>query len=168
MGWENEPLKKRYFNFIGHFHSQKRMWVGKIGYNWIRPCVDNAFEPIAEKFSLKIIFFWLWKWPLKLKYLFFRGSFSQPTFKSKWVGEPDYASGAKNTTPVGAKIEKLSNEGIRRKHVVRSNGPKITLLERPKVFSEVSCHIWICLTPGPWRTECIRKNCRNFINGKVG
>ena len=31
------------------------MWVGKIGYNWNRPCVDNAFEPIAEKFSPKII-----------------------------------------------------------------------------------------------------------------
>ena len=55
VGWENEPLKKRYFNFKGHFHSQKRMWVGKIGYNWNRPCVDNAFEPIAEKFSPKII-----------------------------------------------------------------------------------------------------------------
>ena len=36
------------------------------------------------------ILFWLWKWPLKLKYLFFGGSFSQPTFKSKWVGETDY------------------------------------------------------------------------------
>ena len=31
------------------------MWVGKIGYNWNHPCVDNAFEPIAEKFSPKII-----------------------------------------------------------------------------------------------------------------
>ena len=28
--------------------------------------------------------------PPKLKYGFFRGSFSQPTSKSKWVGEPDY------------------------------------------------------------------------------
>ena len=28
--------------------------------------------------------------PPKLKYDFFRGSFSQPTSKSKWVGEPDY------------------------------------------------------------------------------
>ena len=27
--------------------------------------------------------------PPKLKYGFFRGSFSQPTSKSKWVGEPD-------------------------------------------------------------------------------
>ena len=35
------------------------------------------------------IIFWLWKWPLKLKYLFFRGSFSQPTSRIKWVGEPD-------------------------------------------------------------------------------
>ena len=31
------------------------MWVGKIGYNWNHPCVDNTFEPIAEKFSPKII-----------------------------------------------------------------------------------------------------------------
>ena len=31
------------------------MWVGKIGYIWYRPCVDNAFEPIAENFSPKII-----------------------------------------------------------------------------------------------------------------
>ena len=28
------------------------------------------------------ILFWLWKWPLKLKYLFFRVSFSRLTFKS--------------------------------------------------------------------------------------
>ena len=32
--------------------------------------------------------------PPKLKYCFFRGSFSQPTSKSKWVGEPDYARSA--------------------------------------------------------------------------
>ena len=35
------------------------------------------------------IFFWLWKWPSKLKSHFFRGSFSQPTSNIKWVGEPD-------------------------------------------------------------------------------
>ena len=34
-------------------------------------------------------FFWLWKWPSKLKSHFFRGSFSQPTSNIKWVGEPD-------------------------------------------------------------------------------
>ena len=32
----------------------------------------------------------LWKRPSKSKYLFFRGSFSQPTSRIKWVGEPDY------------------------------------------------------------------------------
>jgi len=31
----------------------------------------------------------LWKWPSKSKYLFFRASFSQPTSRIKWVGEPD-------------------------------------------------------------------------------
>ena len=35
------------------------------------------------------ILFWLWKWPLKLKYLFLGVCFSQPTSQSKWVGEPD-------------------------------------------------------------------------------
>ena len=34
-------------------------------------------------------FFWLRNWPSKLKSHFFRGSFSQPTSNSKWVGEPD-------------------------------------------------------------------------------
>ena len=33
----------------------------------------------------------LWKWPSKSKYLFFRASFSQPTSRIKWVGEPDYS-----------------------------------------------------------------------------
>ena len=37
-------------------------------------------------------FFWLWKWPSKLKSHFFRGSFSQPTSNIKWVGEPDYSA----------------------------------------------------------------------------
>ena len=31
----------------------------------------------------------LWKRPSKSKYLFFRGSFSQPTSRIKWVGDPD-------------------------------------------------------------------------------
>ena len=35
----------------------------------------------------------LWKWPSKSKYLFFRASFSQPTSRIKWVGEPDYSGG---------------------------------------------------------------------------
>ena len=33
--------------------------------------------------------FWPWKWASKLKSHFLKGSFSQPTFKGKWVGEPD-------------------------------------------------------------------------------
>ena len=55
VGWENEALKKRYFDFEGHFHSLRRMWVGKIGYSWNRPCVEKVLEPIRKKISPKII-----------------------------------------------------------------------------------------------------------------
>ena len=47
---------------------------------------------MTESNSVKFFnvdFFWLRNRPPKLKYHFFRGSFPQPTSKSKWVGEPD-------------------------------------------------------------------------------
>jgi len=56
------------------------------GKNWF--CAHRGFQ--INPFLPVQIFFSPWKWPSKLKYHFFKYSFSQPTSESKWVGEPDY------------------------------------------------------------------------------
>ena len=57
-----------------------RVIFGKFMHRWFLIC--------AQLGSYNVSF--LHYRPPKLKYGFFRGSFSQPTSKSKWVGEPDY------------------------------------------------------------------------------
>ena len=56
-----------------------RVIFGKFMHRWFQIC--------AQLGSCNVFF--LHYTPPKLKYCFFRGSFSQPTSKSKWVGEPD-------------------------------------------------------------------------------
>ena len=51
MGWENEPLKNRDFNFGGHFLSQNKVQAAKMGYIWNPLCVDNQFRPSLKKIS---------------------------------------------------------------------------------------------------------------------
>ena len=64
-------------------------------------CDENFHQIGTHLFSTHIRFqlypilpvpklFWPWKWASKLKSHFLKASFSQPTFKGKWVGEPDY------------------------------------------------------------------------------
>ena len=57
-----------------------RVIFGKFMHRWFQIC--------AQLGSFNVFF--SHHRPPKLKYCFFRGSFSQPTSKSKWVGEPDY------------------------------------------------------------------------------
>ena len=52
-----------------------------------RKFMHRWFQICAQLGSCNVSF--LHYRPPKLKYGFFRGSFSQPTSKSKWVGEPD-------------------------------------------------------------------------------
>ena len=59
-------------------------WPNSSIHTWIIP---NLSSFCHQKFC------WLKKWLSKLKSLFFRGSFSQPTSESKLVGEPDYSRG---------------------------------------------------------------------------
>ena len=54
---------------------------GRIGSSYMTE--SNSIE------LFNVGFFWLRNRPPKLKYHFFRGSFPQPTSKSKLVGEPD-------------------------------------------------------------------------------
>ena len=56
-----------------------RVIFGKFMHRWFQIC--------AQLGSFNVFF--SHHRPPKLKYCFFRGSFSQPTSKSKWVGEPD-------------------------------------------------------------------------------
>ena len=56
-----------------------RVIFGKFMHRWFQIC--------AQLGSYNVFF--SHHRPPKLKYCFFRGSFSQPTFKSKWFGEPD-------------------------------------------------------------------------------
>ena len=55
---------------------------------WPKSSIHAWLIPILWSFCHHK-FCWLRKWLSKLKSLFFRGSFSQPTSKSKLVGEPD-------------------------------------------------------------------------------
>ena len=57
----------------------------QIGTNWFSTHIRFQIYPILPAPKL----FWPWKWASKLKSHFLKASFSQPTFKSKWVGEPD-------------------------------------------------------------------------------
>ena len=73
-GWESEGRSDQVKFF--------RLFLnGRIGSSYMTE--SNSVELFNEDF------FWLRNRPPKLKYHFFRGSFPQPTSKSKLVGEPD-------------------------------------------------------------------------------
>ena len=68
--------------------------LGQLYVWWKFHQIGTHLYPTHIRFQLYPILpvpklFWPWKWASKLKSHFLRGSFSQPTFKSKWVGEPD-------------------------------------------------------------------------------
>ena len=82
-------LRRLYFYACTPLHSclvTKRIFYfffknGRIGSSYMTE--SNSIE------LFNVGFFWLRNRPPKLKYHFFRGSFPQPTSKSKLVGEPD-------------------------------------------------------------------------------